>query len=107
MLELGSAHAFDITHRTLVMGILNRTPDSFFDRGRFWSFDDFLRLAERHVSDGADFLDIGGVKAGPGPEVTLAEELDRTIPGVEALAARFDLPISIDTWRGAVAEEAF
>ena len=89
------------------MGILNRTPDSFYDQGRYWSFDDFLALAEKHVDDGADFLDVGGVKAGPGPEVTEAEELDRVIPAIEALAARFDLPLSIDTWRGAVADTAF
>ncbi|HIL45614.1 MAG TPA: dihydropteroate synthase [Acidimicrobiia bacterium] len=89
------------------MGILNRTPDSFYDQGRYWSFDDFLALAEKHVDDGADFLDVGGVKAGPGPEVTEAEELDRVIPAIEALAARFDLPLSIDTWRGAVADAAF
>ncbi|HIG24836.1 MAG: dihydropteroate synthase [Acidimicrobiales bacterium] len=104
---LGPSHTFDITHRALVMGILNRTPDSFYDQGRYWSFDDFLALAEKHVDDGADFLDVGGVKAGPGPEVTEAEELDRVIPAIEALAARFDLPLSIDTWRGAVADAAF
>jgi len=107
ILELGTQHKFDITHRALVMGILNRTPDSFYDRGKFWSFDDFLRLAEEHVKNGADFLDVGGVKAGPGPEVTEAEEMERTVPGVEALAKRFDLPISIDTWRGSVASAAF
>lgn len=89
------------------MGILNRTPDSFYDQGRYWSFDDFLFLAEKHVNHGADFLDVGGVKAGPGPEVVEAEELERVIPAIEALAERFDLPISVDTWRGAVAEAAF
>jgi len=89
------------------MGILNRTPDSFYDQGRYWSFDDFLALAEKQVNDGADFLDVGGVKAGPGPEVTEAEELDRVIPAIEALVTRFDLPLSVDTWRGAVADAAF
>ena len=78
ILELGAQHKFDITHRALVMGILNRTPDSFYDRGKYWSFDDFLRLAEEHVENGADFLDVGGVKAGPGPEVTEVEEIART-----------------------------
>ena len=67
------------------MGILNRTPDSFFDRGATWDFDAFLANAEQLVADGADFLDVGGVKAGPGPEVTEAEELDRVVPAVEAL----------------------
>jgi len=58
-----------IRARTLVMGILNRTPDSFYDRGATWSFDSFLRRAEELVTDGADLLDVGGVKAGPGPDV--------------------------------------
>ncbi|CAN5800245.1 N/A [soil metagenome] len=59
------------------------------------------------MTEGADVLDIGGVKAGPGPEVTEAEELERVVPAVEALRARFDSPLSVDTWRAAVAEAAF
>jgi dihydropteroate synthase len=100
-------HRFDVTHRALVMGILNRTPDSFYDQGRFWDLDAFFRLAETLVDAGADFLDVGGVKAGPGPEVTEAEELDRVVPAVEALHARFDVPISVDTWRASVARAAY
>lgn len=100
-------HRYDITHRALVMGILNRTPDSFFDQGGYWSFDAFLATADRLVDEGADFLDVGGVKAGPGPEVTEQEELDRVLPAVEALVARFDLPVSIDTWRASVARAAY
>jgi dihydropteroate synthase len=107
ILELGSAHRYDITHRALVMGILNRTPDSFYDQGAYFDFDSFLRKAESLVEQGADFLDIGGVKAGPGPEVTVEEELDRVIPAVEALRARFDLPISVDTFRARVVRAAF
>ena len=57
IVELGADHQYDCSTRTLVMGILNRTPDSFWDRGRFWDFDDFLRLADRHVANGADLLD--------------------------------------------------
>ncbi len=101
ILELGSAR-FDVTYRALVMGILNRTPDSFYDNGQYWDFDEFLRKAERLVDDGADFLDVGGVKAGPGDEVTEQEELDRVVPAIEALSARFDVPLSIDTWRSTV-----
>lgn len=89
------------------MGILNRTPDSFFDRGAFYELDEFLRLAERHVADGADILDVGGVKAGPGTEVAEGEELDRVVPAVEALVARFDVPVSVDTWRAEVVRQAF
>lgn len=97
---------FDITHRALVMGILNRTPDSFYDDGRYWAFDDFLAKAQQLVDEGADFLDVGGVKAGPGPEVTAQEEIERVVPAVEALRARFDLPISVDTFRASVFEES-
>lgn len=106
VLELGSCR-FDIRHRAVVMGILNRTPDSFYDNGSYWDFDAFLRKAEDLVAAGADLLDIGGVKAGPGEPVEEAEELDRVIPAVEALHARFDVPLSVDTWRASVAREAF
>lgn len=102
-LELGQTR-FDITTRALVMGILNRTPDSFYDGGQYWDFDEFLRKAEGLVEDGADFLDVGGVKAGPGPEVTPEQEMERVVPAIEALRARFDLPISVDTFRAVVLE---
>jgi dihydropteroate synthase len=100
-------HRFDVTTRALVMGILNRTPDSFFDQGEFWDLDAFYRRAERLVQEGADFLDVGGVKAGPGPEVTEAEELERVVPAIEALHARFDVPLSVDTWRASVAKASY
>jgi dihydropteroate synthase len=105
-LDLGTTR-FDITHRAVVMGILNRTPDSFYDQGAYYEFDAFLRKAEQLVDDGADFLDVGGVKAGPGDEVTEAEELERVVPAVEALRARFDVPLSVDTWRASVAKACF
>ena len=88
------------------MGILNRTPDSFYDRGATFALDDLLRRAEVLVAEGADLLDVGGVKAGPGPEVGEAEELDRVIPSIEALHARFRVAISCDTWRASVLDEA-
>jgi dihydropteroate synthase len=96
----------DIRERVIVMGVLNRTPDSFYDRGATWDFDAFLRRAERLVLDGADVLDVGGVKAGPGPDVDEHEELDRVVPAVEALHARFDVAVSIDTWRASVLDAA-
>ncbi|MBW3614960.1 MAG: dihydropteroate synthase [Actinobacteria bacterium] len=98
---------YDLTTRALVMGILNRTTDSFFDKGAYFDLDALLRLGERLVGDGADILDVGGVKAGPGPEVPEEEELDRVIPAVEALVARFDVPVSVDTWRAEVARHAY
>lgn len=106
ILELGAGHRYDITHRALVMGILNRTPDSFFDGGQYFDFDGFVRKADALVADGADFLDVGGVKAGPGPEVSTEEELDRVVPAVTALRERFDVPISVDTWNPVVLREA-
>ena len=106
LLALGP-HRYDVTHRALVMGILNRTPDSFFDAGRFFDLDACCRQAAQLVADGADLLDVGGVKAGPGPEVGEAEELDRVIPAIEALRARFGVPLSCDTWRASVASAAF
>ena len=106
IVELGP-HRYDVTTRALVMGILNRTPDSFYDAGQYWEFDDFLAKAETLVAEGADFLDVGGVKAGPGPEVTEDEEMDRVVPAIEALGKRFDRPISVDTWRASVARESY
>jgi dihydropteroate synthase len=98
---------YDLSTRALVMGILNRTPDSFFDQGGYWDMDAFWRRAEQLVADGADVLDVGGVKAGPGPDVSEQEELDRVGPAVEGLCRRFDVAVSVDTWRAAVAEAAF
>jgi dihydropteroate synthase len=89
------------------MGILNRTPDSFYDRGEYWDLDAFYVRAQRLVAEGADLLDVGGVKAAPGPEVGEAEELDRVVPVIAALHGRFDTPLSVDTWRASVAAEAY
>lgn len=105
-LTLGSRR-YDLASHSLVMGILNRTPDSFYDRGRYWDLDRFSAQAERLVEEGADLLDVGGVKAGPGPVVSQEEEMDRVVPAIEGLRARFDVPLSVDTWRAAVAREAF
>jgi dihydropteroate synthase len=97
----------DLSTRALVMGIVNRTPDSFYDRGATFALDALLDRATTLVADGADLIDIGGVKAGPGPEVTESEELDRVIPAIEALHARIDVALSIDTWRASVARVAY
>ena len=105
-LALGNRR-YDVQHRALVMGILNRTPDSFYDRGATFGLDALLERAERLVTEGADVLDVGGVKAGPGPEVGEQEELDRVVPAVEAIVARFDVPVSVDTWRANVAGASF
>jgi dihydropteroate synthase len=96
----------DLTSRTLVMGILNRTPDSFYDNGATFELDSLLQRAAVLVEQGADILDVGGVKAGPGPEVDEAEELDRVVAPIAALHERFDVAISCDTWRASVLDEA-
>jgi dihydropteroate synthase len=106
LLELGQK-SYDLTNRSLVMGILNRTPDSFYDRGSYWDLDAFYARAEQLVSEGADILDVGGVKAGPGPEVGETEEIDRVVPAIEGLHSRFDVQMSVDTWRASVAGEAY
>jgi dihydropteroate synthase len=100
------ATVHDLSTRTLIMGILNRTPDSFYDRGATFALDALLRRADQLVRDGADILDVGGVKAGPGPEVGEAEELDRVVAPIEALGSRVDIPISVDTWRASVLDAA-
>lgn len=88
------------------MAIINRTPDSFYDQGATFTLDAALAAGERALADGADWLDVGGVKAGPGPEVSEAEELERVLPVVEALRARTDAVISVDTFRHGVARRA-
>jgi len=105
-LDLGG-RVYDLTHRALVMGILNRTPDSFYDKGATFELDKLWARAEQLVAEGADILDIGGVKAGPGPEVTEPEELERVVPVVAGLVARFDAPVSVDTWRASVARASY
>jgi dihydropteroate synthase len=90
-----------------VMAILNRTPDSFFDRGATFAADAALRAVERAVAEGAEIVDIGGVKAGPGDPVDAAEEIRRTVSTIAAVRDRFpDVVISVDTWRAEVATEA-
>jgi dihydropteroate synthase len=105
-LDLGGRR-YDLSHRALVMGILNRTPDSFYDKGATYALDKLYARAQQLVDDGADILDIGGVKAGPGPEVTEAEEMERVVPVVAGLVQRFDTPVSVDTWRASVARASY
>jgi dihydropteroate synthase len=97
----------ELGRRAAVMGIVNRTPDSFYDRGATYAFDTALAHARRLVAEGADLVDVGGVKGGPGAEVTVTEELERVVPFVEALrAAEPDVLISVDTFRAPVADAA-
>lgn len=89
-----------------VMAIVNRTPDSFYDRGAAWEPDRAADAVDRAVADGADIVDVGGVKAGPGEEVDVAEELRRVLPTITAIRNRHpDVRLSVDTWRSEVARE--
>lgn len=90
-----------------VAGILNVTPDSFSDGGRFCSVDAALEQAHNMVKEGAALIDVGGESTRPGaPSISEAEELDRVMPVIEALVDELDLPLSIDTYKSAVAEAA-
>lgn len=93
--------------RALVMGIVNVTPDSFSDGGRFDSHDKAIAQAERLIEEGADIIDIGGESSRPGHTPLPAdEEMARVLPVIEALAARTRVPISIDSWKAEVADAA-
>lgn len=101
------SRTLDFTARTLIMGILNVTPDSFSDGGQFFDKRHALKHARQMVADGADIIDVGGISTRPGSEpVPVKEELRRTIPVIQALATEIKIPISIDTYQGAVAQEA-
>jgi dihydropteroate synthase len=96
-----------IGQRTLIMGILNFTPDSFSDGGQFFTLDSALAHAEQMISEGADIIDVGGESTRPGGEpVSAEEEIKRVVPVIESLVARFDVPISVDTTKSEVARAA-
>lgn len=98
---------FDIKNRTYIMGILNVTPDSFSDGGRFNEMDSALFHAEEMIRDGADIIDIGGESTRPGHTViTVEEEIERVVPVIEKVTAEFDVPVSIDTYKSRVADAA-
>ncbi|NVN49605.1 Non functional Dihydropteroate synthase 2 [Mycolicibacterium hippocampi] len=93
--------------RALIMAIVNRTPDSFYDRGATFTDEAAKQAAHRVVGEGADIVDVGGVKAGPGDVVDVAEEVARVVPFIEWLRDAFpDQLISVDTWRAEVAKQA-
>ncbi|MBB2936890.1 dihydropteroate synthase [Amycolatopsis bartoniae] len=96
-----------VRDRALVMAIVNRTPDSFYDHGASFEDEPALAAVDRAVAEGADIVDIGGVKAGPGQEVGVAEEIRRVVPFVAEIRRRHpDLVISVDTWRHEVGRPA-
>ncbi len=99
--------SFDTAEHTYIMGILNVTPDSFSDGGKWNTPDEALGRAEQMVKDGADIVDIGGESTRPGHEqITEEEEIQRVVPVIEAVKARIDVPVSVDTYKSRVAEAA-
>jgi dihydropteroate synthase len=103
--QIARGRTLPIGERTLVMGILNVTPDSFSDGGEFLSPDKALAHAEQMIAEGADIIDVGGESTRPGGAaiVSAEEELKRVLPVIEALAKRSNIPISIDTTKPEVA----
>ncbi len=98
---------FDTERKCYIMGILNVTPDSFSDGGRWDSMDKALAHTEEMIAEGADIIDIGGESTRPGhTQITVQEEIDRVAPVIEAVRRRFDIPISVDTYKSGVAREA-
>jgi dihydropteroate synthase len=98
---------YDFDSRTHIMGIINVTPDSFSDGGKYQSTGEAIEAALAMVANGADFIDVGGESTRPGSEpVPLEVELNRVIPIIEKLAGAVSIPISIDTYKSEVASEA-
>ncbi len=96
---------FDLGSKTVIMGVLNVTPDSFFDGGRYLELDNALGQIDQMINDGADIIDIGGESTRPGSYgVSERVELDRVMPVIKAAVKRFNVPISIDTTKSAVAK---
>ena len=96
---------FDTANHTYVMGILNVTPDSFSDGGSYNQLDLALKHVEEMMAQGADIIDVGGESTRPGyTKISDEEEIERTVPVVEAIVSRFDVPVSVDTYKSKVAE---
>jgi dihydropteroate synthase len=97
---------FDFDRQVAVMAVVNRTPDSFYDRGATFELDAAVAAAVRAAALGADWVDIGGVPFGRGPEVTLDDEIARVVPVVEGIVTASDVVVSVDTNRAAAARAA-
>ncbi len=92
--------------RPLIVGILNATPDSFYDGGRYFGRDAAMARADEMVAEGAGLVEVGGETARPGPRVDADEEIRRVVPLIEALSGRLPVPISVDTFKPEVAQRA-
>lgn len=103
---IAGSHRFDLRARAYVVGILNVTPDSFYDRGRYFGLDRAVAGAETMVEEGADVVEVGGESARPGPPISAEEEMARVLPVLEALAPRVPVPLSVDTYKVDVGRRA-
>lgn len=100
-------YVFDYQKKTYIMGILNVTPDSFSDGGKYNHIDAALKHVEQMVKDGADIIDIGGESTRPGyVPISDEEEIERVVPVIEAIAKNLEVPMSVDTYKSSVAREA-
>ena len=96
---------FDTAHRTYVMGILNITPDSFSDGGKYTETELALKKTEEMLHEGADIIDVGGESTRPGyVPISVEEEIERVMPVIEGIKSNFDIPISLDTYKAEVAK---
>jgi dihydropteroate synthase len=102
--RLIGSRTFDFATEVAVMAIINRTPDSFFDKGSTFALDAAVAAAQAAIAAGADWVDVGGVPFGTGPAVGVEEEIDRIVPLVEAIHASSDVVISVDTFNAQVAK---
>ncbi len=105
-IQIGSRN-FDVENHTYIMGILNVTPDSFSDGGRYKDLESVIERAERMIKEGVDIIDVGGESTRPGyTQISDEEEIERVAPVVEEIKRNFDIPVSVDTYKPLVAREA-
>jgi len=105
LIKLGN-HRLDSSEKTLIMGILNVTPDSFSDGGEYFTIEAAVKRAKQMVDEGADIIDVGGESSRPGAKIVKTnDELHRVLPVIENVVDRIDVPVSIDTYKSDVAEK--
>lgn len=104
--SLIGGRVFDFSRQVAVMAVVNRTPDSFYDRGSTFAFDSAVAAALAAVRDGADIVDIGGAPFAPGPELPVEDEINRVVPVIAAIRAASDVVISVDTFQPDVARRS-
>ena len=106
MMKIGN-RSFDVTSDCYIMGILNVTPDSFSDGGKWTDIEKAKKHVAEMIEEGASIIDVGGESTRPGHvQITIEEEISRVVPVIEMIKANFDIPVSIDSYKGQVVEAA-